>query len=109
MKTTVSICDFRDAFKELGANNFSYEGLTWIFEYLEKHEFLFDKEIESDVIDCCCEFTEYTYEQVIKLYSLELDTDLSVEDRNKSIRDFLSDAISSVVGFDDEKVLFHIF
>jgi len=51
MKTTISINDFRDAYQKLGANNFSYEGLTWIYEYLEKHEFLFNKEIESDVIE----------------------------------------------------------
>jgi hypothetical protein len=109
MKTTVSICDFRDAFKKLGANNFSYEGLTWIFEYLEEYENSSNEEIELDVVAICCDFNESTYEEVQEMYSLELDTDLSVEDRNKSIRDFLSDAISSVVGFDDEKVLFHNF
>ena len=109
MKTTVSICDFRDAFKKLGANNFSDEGLTWIFEYLEEYENSSNEEIELDVVAICCDFNESTYEEVQEMYSLELDTDLSVEDRNKSIRDFLSDAISSVVGFDDEKVLFHIF
>jgi hypothetical protein len=111
MKTTISINDFRDAYQKLGANNFSYEGLTWIYEYLEKHEFLFNKEIESDVIDCCCEFTEYTYEQVIKLYSLKLDNFLSLESRNKFIRDFINDEAGDcvVVGFDNDKFLVQDF
>lgn len=59
MKTTVNFYSFRQAFEDLRPNNFSYEGLTALFEYLEEHEQETDTEIELDVIAICCDFTEY--------------------------------------------------
>ena len=109
MKTTISVYDFRDAFQRIRPDNFSYEGLTWLYEYFEEYENSCGEEIELDVVAICCDFNESTYAEVQEMYSLEVDTDLSVEDRNKSIREFLEDAISSIIGFDDEKVLFQYF
>jgi hypothetical protein len=108
MKTTISVYDFRDAFQRVRPDNFSYEGLTWLYEYFEEYENSSDEEIELDVIAICCDFTESTYEEFQEMYFLELDTDLSVEDRNKSIREFLEDE-TSVIGFYDEKVVFQNF
>ena len=60
MKKTINIYDFRDAFHKAGrGNQFTYDGLTALFEYLEDYEEGTGEEIELDVIALCCEFTEY--------------------------------------------------
>ena len=59
MKQTVSLGMFRDAFKAIRPDNFSYEGLEALFDYLEEIETGTDTEMELDVIALCCEFTEY--------------------------------------------------
>ena len=58
MKTTVSIYDFRREFEQCRPNNFSYEGLAVLFDYLEQLEQDTGEEIELDVITLCCEYTE---------------------------------------------------
>lgn len=38
MKTTVQLSDFRDAFQRVRPDNFSYDGLEVLFDYLEDCE-----------------------------------------------------------------------
>lgn len=60
MKQTVNVYDFRDAFQACNrADNFSYEGLTALFDYLEQYEEGTGEEYELDVIALCCDFTEW--------------------------------------------------
>jgi hypothetical protein len=59
MKQTVNKSLFMDAFKALRPDNFSYEGLSTLFDYLESYEEELGEEIELDVIALCCEFSEY--------------------------------------------------
>ncbi len=59
MKKTVSFYDFERAFKECERDNFSYDGLKALFDYLEELEESTGEEIELDVIALCCEYTEY--------------------------------------------------
>ena len=58
MKTTVSLGDFRDAFRAYDRDNFSHDGLKALFEYLEDYE-NGGEEMELDVIALCCDFSEY--------------------------------------------------
>ena len=52
--------EFRDAFMEgQYKNNFSYEGLAALFEYLEELEESTDGDIELDVVAIACDFAEY--------------------------------------------------
>ena len=55
MKATVNKTDFIDAFNKLRPDNFSYEGLDALYDYLENLE----EEQELDVIAFCCEYSEY--------------------------------------------------
>jgi hypothetical protein len=58
MKTTVNFNDFVDGFQKMGRENqFSYDGLKLIFDYLESEE------IEFDPIGICCTYTEYTLDE----------------------------------------------
>ena len=59
MKQTINEYQFKEAFQSSRPNNFSYEGLTALYDYLEQYEEDTGQEIELDVIGLCCEFTEY--------------------------------------------------
>ena len=59
MKQTINEYQFKDAFKKCRPDNFSYEGLTALYDYLEQYEEDTGQEVELDVIAICCEFTEY--------------------------------------------------
>lgn len=72
MKTTVSKHDFRKAFEDYNRqDNFSYEGLDALFDYLENYEEETDSEIELDVIALCCEFMEETIDYILDYYDLD--------------------------------------
>ena len=59
MKQTVSEYQFKNTFNECRPNNFSYEGLSALYDYLMQYEEETGQEIELDVIAICCDFTEY--------------------------------------------------
>ena len=61
MKETVTVYRFRDAFKQSDTykNNFSYEGLHALFEYIEQVEEDIGEEYEFDMVGICCDYTEY--------------------------------------------------
>jgi hypothetical protein len=60
MINTINKYEFRDAFHKMGrGDQFSYEGLIALFDYLEMLEDDIGEPIELDVIAICCEYTEY--------------------------------------------------
>ncbi len=59
MYTVVNKSDFIDSFNAIRPDNFSYNGLTSLFRYLEDYEEDTGEGIELDVIAICCEYTEY--------------------------------------------------
>ena len=60
MKTTVTETQFKDAFKNYGReDNFSYDGLTALFEWFEEYEESTGVEVEFDCIAICCDFSEH--------------------------------------------------
>lgn len=79
MITTITEHDFINAFKswETYKNNFSYEGLKVLFEYLDEYEDSTGEPIELDVVALCCEWTEYESE-----HELASTYDISVLDIN---------------------------
>ncbi len=59
MKITINESEFCHEFKKIRPDNFSYEGLQALFEYLEQYEEDIGEELEFDPIAICCDFTEY--------------------------------------------------
>jgi hypothetical protein len=60
MINTINKYEFRDAFQKMGrGDQFSYEGLIALFDYLEMLEDDIGEPIELDVISLCCEYSEY--------------------------------------------------
>jgi hypothetical protein len=99
MKQTVTKSMFRDEFKACGrGEQFSYEGLGHLFDYLEEN----DSEYDLDVIGLCCEYVESSYDDVRGDYNdcAELNDEKVLEYLNES---------TVVVWFDDEVVLYAHF
>ena len=61
MKQNVTAYDFHRAFEQSDSrkDQFSYQGLTAIYDYLIDYEDGTGEEIELDVIAICCEYMEY--------------------------------------------------
>ena len=58
---TIDLYDFRRAFADYNrADQFSYEGMEALFEWLEELAADTDAPYELDVIGLCCEFSEYS-------------------------------------------------
>ena len=60
MKQSINEYQFRDAFHKMGRDEqFSYAGLSALYDYLEQLGDDIGEEIELDVIALCCEYAEY--------------------------------------------------
>ena len=69
MVQTINCSQFRDAFRSAGrANQFSYEGLTALFDFLEE----VNPDFDLDVIALVCEYSEESVAQIADSYGLEL-------------------------------------
>ena len=72
MKQTMNEFDFKNEFKKIRPNNFSYDGLTALYDDLTQYEESCDTELEFDPIAYCCEYTEFdSFEDVKKNYDVE--------------------------------------
>jgi hypothetical protein len=88
MKQTVYLSDFRDAFRRAGRDNqFSYEGLEALYDWLIACEDGTCEEFELDVIALCCEWSEYSsLEEFQQDYGDDYESMDDVEDRTTVIR-----------------------
>lgn len=107
MFTRVTLSDFRDSFRAAGRKDqFSYDGLRVIFDYLEELESDLGEPVELDVIAICCDYAEMTPEEVIEAYSIPYDA--SEDALWDTVRDYLNDC-SFIVGETDETIVFAQF
>lgn len=90
MKTTVNFSDFVDAFRAYGRyDQFGYEALQIIFDYIEEYEGSTDQETELDVIAICCEFDVAHYADIADNYGIELDPEDSEQEHIQQVKNFL--------------------
>ena len=61
---------FKDEFKALRPDNFSYEGLSALYDFFTEMEEQ-GEPMELDVIAICCEFSEEPLSDVLENYGLE--------------------------------------
>lgn len=83
MKVTVDKSLFREMFEQSSrANNFSYEGLGVLFDYLDE---MYEEDYEFDLIEICCSFTDYNEDELVNEFehllpweewSVENETDM---------------------------------
>jgi len=91
MKQTVYRSDFENAFKSLRPENFSYEGLSVLFEYLENWEADAGEDLELDVIAICCDFAEGSWQSIAADYSIEIDENENEDEQAEQVRQYLED------------------
>lgn len=89
MKTTVYFSEFRDYFHEIRPDNFSYEALRILFDYMEEFEESTGEEVEFDVIAICCDFSEDSFENIADLYGIEIDINENDDEQKQQVIDFL--------------------
>lgn len=95
MKTTVSRYDFERAFADANRKeNFSYEGLGLLFDYLEELEADTGQELELDVIALCCEYSEDDWADLADSHGIEYENDADGLD---AVREYL-EKNTTVVG-----------
>lgn len=93
MKMTVTKSMFHNQFQRCGrGEQFSYEALNALYDYLEEYEESTGEEIELDVIALCCDYAEDTIANVLANYNLESIEELENE--------------TMVIWQDDESILY---
>lgn len=93
MKTTVSKSDFRDAFQNMNrGDQFSYDGLGVLFDYMEEMDEACETEWELDVIALCCDFAEHdTALEAALEYGFVGEEDAEPDDLETAALDWLTE------------------
>lgn len=99
MYQEINVYQFKDEFNAIRPDNFSYDGLTVLYDYFEELENDLGDKIELDVVSLCCDFSEYT-----NLKELNEDYDNKYESLNELANETL------VLSFpDSERFIIHNF
>lgn len=107
MKQTIGLSQFTDAFMSIRPDNFTYEGLVLLFDWIEQQERETGQEQELDVIALCCDFEELTIEEIIRQYDIETD-DIEDDEIDDYVMSYLNDE-TIVIGKTDSTIVFLSF
>jgi hypothetical protein len=109
MKTSISIYDFRDAFHKAGrGEQFSYDGLNILFEYIEEIEDSCGQEFELDVIGLCCDVAESDWQTIAADYSIEIDENESEDEQEAQVLNYLADK-GVLIGNTESSIVYRQF
>lgn len=100
MKVTVDKSLFREMFEQSSrANNFSYEGLGVLFDYLDE---TYEDDYKFDLIEICCDFVDYNENELVNEFEHLLPWDeWSVEneaDMNEGVYpvEYINDLVNEI-------------
>jgi len=89
MKSAVTFSDFVDAFRQYDRyDQFGYDGLKVLYDYLVEMEADTGYEIDLDVIGLCCDYSVETVEELANMYDIDYD----IEDNSYMNEDEISTA-----------------
>lgn len=110
MKTTVSKQHFIDAFMTSNcySDNFSYEGLGILFDYLEQYEDACGVEIEFDLVAIACDFSESCVADIASDHGIDIDDSMTNEEIVDTVREYL-EYNTQVCGEYEEGVTYFIY
>lgn len=87
---TLSKSSFIDAFTHSSRKDqFSYEALEAIFEYMEEYSANTGEAIELDIVAICCDWSECTWEEIARDYDVDLSECDTVTDKMGAVVDYL--------------------
>ena len=88
--TQVTKSSFIDAFKRSSRKDqFSYEALEAIFEYLEDYSNDTGENVELDIVAICCEWVEEGWEVIAMNWGIDLEGCEDDQDKIEAVRDYL--------------------
>lgn len=99
----VDLLTFRDYFNAIRPNNFTYQGLEVLFDYLEEME-EYEEQCELDVIALCCDFSEDTPETIAASYNIEI-YGMDESEIISAVKEYLEDE-SAYVGETDTTIVY---
>ena len=105
-----SVHQFREAFRLAGRmDQFSYEGLEVLFEYLEELSEATGEPVELDVVALCCDYYESSIQELIDNYNIDVsDADGDEDSIIEVVREYLENN-TSVCGEVDGGLVYAAF
>jgi len=95
MKQTLNFSAFVDAFNAYKRyDQFGYDALQVLFEYLEQYEEDCGQDLELDVIALCCEYSVGSVEDIAEQYGIDLTDCEDDEDKLDTVTEWLNDNTS---------------
>ena len=89
---TLDKYSFVEAFKQSSRKDqFSYEALEAIFEYLEDYSDSTGEPVEFDIVGICCDWAEMTWKEIAVSYGVDLSSCEDDDERIGEIESFLCD------------------
>ena len=88
-----NVDQFREAFRLAGrGDQFSYEGLEVLFDYLDELSEDTGEPIDLDVIALCCDYYESSIQELIDNYRIDVsDADGDEDTIAEIVKDYISD------------------
>jgi hypothetical protein len=109
MKQTINFSDFVDAFRAYDRyDQFGYQALMIIFEYIKEYEESAGQEIELDVVSICCEYSTDNWHDIAANYSIEIDENENEDEQKQQVIDYLNEN-TIVLGETDCEIVYQIF
>ena len=108
---------FAEEFQKIRKDNFSYDGLKTLFQYLDNLSEDCGENIEFDPVSLCCEYGEYNLEEFNKEHDMNIES-LETFEKNR-YQDELDQKRIEIIDFftsrdfvngewiEEEKVLVH--
>ena len=110
MKTTVNWYDFRDSFTKANrTDQFSYEALHMIWEYLEEYENNTGIELELDVIAICCDFSEEYCSDIADNYSIDISDCIDEVTTVETVCEYLNDRTTVIGTLENGNIVYSPF
>ena len=109
MKQSVNFSTFVDAFHAYKRyDQFGYEALKIIFEYLETWEHETGEELELDVVSICCDYAAAHYTEIASNYAIDLNG-LDDEEAKEAVIEHIQDNSSYLGEADDGQIVYSVF
>lgn len=109
MKQSVNFSSFVDAFHaHKRYDQFGYDALRIIFDYLEEYEEATGEEIELDVICICCDFNAENYTDIAQNYSIDIDG-LDEDEAKSAVIEYIQDNSSYLGEAYDGHLVYQVF
>jgi len=96
MKTTINQSEFIDAFHRCNRyEQFGYDALVSLFDYLEQFEDDTGEEIELDVIALCCDYSVDSVADIASNYDIDI-ADMDDDEARDAVLEYLNDHTSVI-------------